>query len=84
MAAPAPQAIDQSQPSILLPLLLALPLELKLQILSNFSDDDSSDSGDPENALTLMILRRTNKSLRRIVPNPWKQRWPTRKHVLTA
>lgn len=81
----APQEIDQSQPSVLLPPLLALPLELKLQILANFSHDDSSDiASDPDHAITLMILRRTHKSLRRIIPNPWRQRRPTKDHVLTA
>ncbi|KAM0800316.1 hypothetical protein BDR22DRAFT_973144 [Usnea florida] len=62
------------------PCLLTLPDELKLKILSNFYDDDS----DPSNALTLMVLRRTHKSLRQLIPNPWKEARPTAEHYTLA
>lgn len=81
----ASSAADESQPSIPLPPLLALPVEIKLKILSYFSDDSSSrHSIDPTNALTLMILRRTHKSFRRLITNPWKERQPTSEHIFTA
>lgn len=76
----ASQAEPQSQPSIILPPLLALPVELKLKILSNFSDHAS----DPGHALTLMILRRTHKSFRLIIPNPWRDIRATEEHFLAA
>lgn len=76
----APQTEPPRQPSNILPPLLALPLEMKLKILSNFSDHAS----DPGHALTLMILRRTHKSFRLIIPNPWKTILPTREHFLAA
>ena len=60
--------------------LLTIPDEMKLQILSNFYNDDS----DPFNALTLMILRRTHKSFRQLIPNPWKEARPTAKHYIAA
>ena len=62
------------------PCLLTLPNELKLKILSNFYNDDSN----PFNALTLMVLRRTHKSLRQLIPNPWKEARPTAKHYILA
>ena len=65
----------EDQPSVILPPLLALPLEIKLQILSNFDDD----TDDGENGLTLMVLRRTHKSFRQIIPNPWNRSSPERK-----
>ena len=76
----APDATFHSQPDTTHLYLLTLPDELKLQILSNFSNDDN----DPSNALTLMILRRTHKSLRQLIPNPWKEARPTAKHYITA
>ena len=75
----APQAAPQSPPSTILPPLLALPLELKLQILSSFSNY----TDDPDHALTLMILRRTHKSFRDIIPNPWKTAQLTATHLAT-
>ncbi len=75
-----PQTAPPSPPSSNLPPLLALPLELKLQILSSFSDY----AGDPDHALALMILRRTHKSLRDIIPNPWKSAKPAKEHFLAA
>ena len=78
---------SEDQSSVILPPLLALPLEIKLQILSNFDDD----TDDVENGLTLMVLRRTHKSFRQIIPNPGnraspgrKQRSRPRKHLLVA
>ena len=76
----APDADFHSQPDTTHPNLLTLPDELKLQILSNLYNDDN----DPSNALTLMILRRTHKSLRQLIPNPWKAARPTAKHYITA
>ena len=76
----APQTAPPSPPISNLPPLLALPLELKLQILSSFSDYDS----DPDHALALVILRRTHKSLRDIIPNPWKSAEPAKEHFLAA
>ncbi len=77
----------EDQPSVILPPLLALPLEIKLQILSNFDDD----TDDVENGLTLMVLRRTNKSFRQIIPKPWnrsspgrRKRWFYEEHWLAA
>ena len=60
--------------------LLAIPDELKLQILSNFDNYYN----DPLNALTLMILRRTHKSFRRLIPNPWKKARPFAEHYILA
>lgn len=79
----APQAEPQTQPDILLPPLLALPLELKLKILSNFSDY-ASESSDPDHALALMMLRRTHRSFRQIIPSPWKKIRPRADHLLAA
>ncbi len=86
MASPDTQD-REDQPSAILPPLLTLPLEIKLQILSYFDDD----TDDVENELTLMVLRRTHKSLRQIVPKPWngsspgrRKRKLTRKHLLVA
>ena len=76
----APEANFHSQSDTTRPYLLTLPDELKLQILSNFYSDDS----DPRNALTLMILRRTHKSFRQLIPNPWKEARPTAKHYIAA
>ena len=75
-----PDADFHSQSDTTHPYLLTLPDELKLQILSNFYNDHS----DPRNALTLMILRRTHKSFRQLVPNPWKEARPTAEHYITA
>ena len=72
--------MPESQPSNTLSPLLALPLETKLQILSNFSED----AADPENAITLMILRRTHSSFRQIIPNPWDESLPDHGHVLAT
>ena len=47
------------------PPLLALPLELKLQILSYLSVDDPDDDDD----VSLIILRRTHRSFRNIIPH---------------
>ena len=80
----APDADVHSQPDTTHPHLLTLPDELKLQILSNFYNDDNNPSDDPSNELTLMILRRTHKSLRQLIPNPWKEARPTAKHYITA
>ncbi len=60
----APEAAPQNPPSTSLPPLLALPVELKLEILSNIPDHNKS------RALALMILRRTHRSFRSIIPNP--------------
>ena len=60
----APEAAPQNPPSTSLPPLLALPVELKLQILSHIPDHNKS------HALALMILRRTHRSFRSIIPNP--------------
>ena len=79
----ASQAEPQSQPTTILPPLLALPLELKTQILSNFSNY-ASKSSDPEDALALMILRRTHTSFRHIIPDPWKKTSPRADHFLAA
>ena len=62
-----PQTESQIQPSTDLPPLLALPLELKFEILSKFSDaKDDDDEG--VNKLALTVLRRTHSSFRRIIP----------------
>ncbi len=80
------QPIPESQPSTTLSPFLALPLEMKQQILSNFSDDasDSGSASDPENAITLMILRRTHSSFCQIIPNPWNKSLPDYEHLLTT
>ena len=88
----APDADLQSQSDTTHSSLLALPDELKLLILSNFDEDYndpdhaffSGDDNDPRNALTLMILRRTHKSFRQMIPNPWKEARPTAKHFIVA
>ena len=88
----APDADFHSQPDSTHPNLLTIPEELKLQILSNFYDDDNDPDNDsynypkkdPSNALTLMVLRRTHKSLRQLIPNPWKEAQPTAKHYILA
>lgn len=89
----APDADFQSQSDTTHSSLLALPDEVKLLILSNFDEDYkdpdhafnfSGNNNDPRNALTLMILRRTHKSFRQIIPNPWKEVRPTKEHYITA
>ena len=63
-----PQTAAQSQSSHHLPPLLALPLELTLEILSNFADTDEHSHDDVDNKLALMLLRHTHSSFRRIIP----------------
>ena len=63
-------AVPQNQSNIDLPPLLALPLELTLQIISIPSDTDEDDDGDAVNKIALIVLRRTHSSFRRIIPKP--------------
>ena len=89
----APDADFHSQSDTTHSSLLALPDEVKLLILSNFYEDDKDtsnaysffdDDSDSKNALTLMILRRTHKSFRQMIPNPWKEARPTAEHLIAA